>query len=310
MFVSNNRDVIVFLESFGERAEKINKGLLAEGSRIAGLLGGGLSALCTDSSEYSSDALARTAKTILENTPFRLLLFAHTDASSELAPLVAMSLGASAVLDCFDIRIRDKTLHYVRRVCGGQFEQEVSYANPPEIASLNLELLMDRESVHPAPAHFKRIHLRMSADAARKKIIETVPPDFKTMDIRYAKRILDIGSGCDQPVLRNLAQELSNLLEASIGATRPVIDDGHISKSRMIGQTGKTVSPELLLALGVSGSPHHVDGIRQIGTVLSVNSDMRAPILGISDAGFIADLNGLLPKLINLIKRYRDKDLT
>jgi len=64
------------------------------------------------------------------------------------------------------------------------------------------------------------------------------------------------------------------------------------------------------LALGVSGSPHHVAGIRQAGTILSVNSDMRAPILGISDAGFVADLNELLPKLINRVQQYKDKDLT
>jgi len=308
--VVGHKDVIVFLESFGERAEKINTGLLAEGSRIAGLLGGSLSAIAAESSEYSSDALALASKAMLENTPFRLLLFAHTDRSSELAPLLALNMGAPAVLDCFDLRFRDKTLYYARHVCGGQFEQEISFANPPEIASLNLESLREQESIHPAPSHIRRIRLEMPVDAARKKATETIPPDFKTIDIRFAKRILDIGSGCDQPELRSLAQELSSLLEASIGTTRPVVDDGHLSKSRMIGETGKTVSPELLLALGVSGSPHHVAGIRQTGTILSVNSDMRAPIGGLSDAGFVADLNGLLPKLVNLIKRYRDKDLT
>jgi electron transfer flavoprotein alpha subunit len=307
--VGRNSDVIVFLESFGKRAEKINRGLLAEGRRIAGLLGGSLSALCAESSECSSDALAGSAKKILENTHFRLLLFAHTGRSSELAPLVALNLGLPAVLDCFDIRVRDNTLYFVRHVYDSQFEQEISFANPPEIASLNLEWVRDRESAHPESYEIRSIHLDAPVDAARKKVIETIPPDFRTVDIRYAKRILDVGCGCDQPELQRLAQELSNLLEASVATTKPVADDGHISKSRMIGETGKTVSPEVLLALGVSGSPHHVAGIRQAGTILSVNSDMQAPILGISDAGFVADLNGLLPKLVDRVKRYRNKDL-
>jgi electron transfer flavoprotein alpha subunit len=302
-------DVIVFLESSGERAEKINRGLLAQGRRIADLLGGSLSALCEESSDYDIDALARSARKILENTPFRLLLFAHTGRSTELAPLIALNLGAPAVLDCFEMRLRENTLYFARHLYDGQFEQEITFANPPEIASLNLASVKEFESAFSEPCEVRTIQPDVPFDVPRKTIIETIPPDFRTIDIRYAKRILDIGSGCNQPELQQLAEELSELLEASVATTKPMADDGHISKSRMIGETGKAVSPEILLALGVSGSPHHLAGMREAGTILSVNSDGRAPILGISDTGFIADLNTLLPKLVDRLKLYRDKDL-
>ena len=296
-----NKDVIVALES----SEEINQMLLAAGSRIANLLGGNLSAILAEPSAHSSAAWVRTAKRLLEETPFRLLLFAHTDKGSELAPLIAQTFNAPAVLDCFDIRFRNVNLYYARYVYDGQFEQEVSFADPPEIATLNLESCEARDVVSA-----NTIHMQVPEDADAKKTIATIPPDFKTIDIRYAKRILDIGAGCDRPELLKLAEELASLLEAAVGTTRLVVDNGRIPKTRMIGQTGKSASPELCLALGVSGSPHHVAGIQKAVKIFAVNADERAPIFGVSDACFVADLNSLLPKLISRIKTYRDEGLT
>lgn len=299
-----NRDVLVVLESQDERAEAINGALIEEGNRVAQLLEGSLSALVAEPSAHSSAAWVRAAKSLLEKTPFRLLMFAHTDRGSELAPLIAKALDATAVTDCFDIRFRNGNLYYSRYVYNGQFEQEVSFADPPEIVSLNMESFAIRDIVSA-----NTIHIQIAEDMSTKRTIATIPPDFKTVDIQYAKRILDIGAGCNQPELLKLVEELSGLIEASIGTTRLVVDDGHIPKTRMVGQTGKSISPELCLALGVSGSPHHVAGLRQSGKILSVNSDERAPIFEVSDAGFVSDLNSVLPKLIRRIKHYRDKDL-
>jgi electron transfer flavoprotein alpha subunit len=308
--VSAYRDVIVVLESLDERADAINKALLAEGSRIADLLGGSLSTILAEPSVHSSTAWVHAATTLLEGVPFRLLLFAHTDRGGELAPRIAQFLDAAAVMDCFDIRFRNEALYYARYIHDGQFEQEISFTDPPEIASLSLESLEAREGFAIAPVQIKQIHLRIPITPDAKRTIKIIPPDFKTIDIRYAQRVLDIGAGCSQPALLELAEELAGLLEASVGITRLVVDDGRISKTRMIGQTGKTVSPELCLALGVSGSQHHSTGIQKAAKILSVNSDEHAPIFGVSDAGFLADLNLLLPQLISRIKRYRDKDLT
>ena len=132
-----------------------------------------------------------------------------------------------------------------------------------------------------------------------------MPPDFRTVDIPFARRIVGVGSGASP--LINLSEALALLLEGSIAATRPVVDDGFVPRERMIGQTGKTVSPGLYVALGISGSPHHVAGIQPAGRVLSLNIDAGAPIFGFSDTGFVCDLAGLLPKLIDRINRYRDE---
>ena len=103
-----------------------------------------------------------------------------------------------------------------------------------------------------------------------------------------------------------LVEELANLIEGSIGTTRPVVDEGKIPKERMIGQTGKVVSPEFYLALGISGATHHVGGIQDSGKIVVVNRDAQAPIFRSSDVGAAADLKEVLPALIEKIKRARE----
>ena len=102
-----------------------------------------------------------------------------------------------------------------------------------------------------------------------------------------------------------VVEEFAELLQGSLGATRPVVDDGFLPKERMIGQTGKMVAPELYVSLGISGSPHHVAGIQDAEKIISVNKDVRAPIFQLSDIGFIGDLKQILPKLVKRIKEWK-----
>ena len=126
------------------------------------------------------------------------------------------------------------------------------------------------------------------------------------MDLVHAKRIVTAGMGAANEQLLAAVAELADLLEGSVGATRPVVDEGRLPKERLIGQTGRTVAPELYVALGVSGSPHHVAGVRKADRVLSINRDVRAPIFQFSDVGYVADLEEVLPALIEKIKAWRD----
>jgi electron transfer flavoprotein alpha subunit len=331
--MNKERDVIVFLESSGENRRDINEGLLTEGHRIATDLESSFSAIAIGKdaedadlleqygvstlyhvtgdglSRYSGEVFAWAAAKALKDVLFRLLLCAHSDRGSELAPRIASYLNTVAVTDCVDISIRDQTIFYVRYLYGAQLEQEVSYRRPArEVASLRPDILDKREVKAQGSLQIQAISVDVPPDLLRTTVVEIFPPDYRTVDILYAKRIIGAGSGCGTPELMGLVEELSHLLEGSIGTTRPVVDEGHLPKDRMIGQTGKTVAPNAYLALGISGSPHHVAGIQQSRSILSVNRDMRAPIFNVADAGFVCDLGILLPKLIDRIKRYRDSE--
>ena len=330
--MNEEHDVIVFLESAGDSGDDINRGLLSEGKRIARLLGSDLRAVSVglsapeagtlktcgvstlysvegkDFGEYDSAAFSWAIREALDQMPFRLLLFAGSDRGSELAPSVASGLGTSAVTDCVDIKIDDGKLIYVRRVYDDQFEQEVSYGGGHrEVATMRIDALEKREIGGRGPLEVWSSTSEIPPALVRTRTLELLPPHAETVDIAYARRIIGIGAGCRDSLA--LAEELARLLDASIGTTRAMVDEGHIPKSRMIGQTGKKVTPEKYLALGVSGSPHHVAGIRQAREILSVNLDPAAPVFDFSDKGFAGDLKELLPRLIARIKRYRDEGL-
>jgi electron transfer flavoprotein alpha subunit len=142
--------------------------------------------------------------------------------------------------------------------------------------------------------------------AAPVQRLELMPPDARTVDLVHAKRIVAAGMGAAGEELLATVHELAELLDGSVGATRPVVDEGRLPKERLIGQTGRTVTPDLYVALGISGSPHHVAGVRKADKILSVNRDPRAPIFQFSDVGYVADLQVVLPALVEKIKEWRD----
>jgi len=136
--------------------------------------------------------------------------------------------------------------------------------------------------------------------------VDLVPPDPRTVDLMHARRIVGVGAGGASEELLASVSELADLLEGSVGATRPVVDDGWLPKERLIGQTGKTVAPELYLALGVSGSPHHVAGVQGAGHIVAVNQDGHAPIVTLSDTSFVGRLEEVLPELVRQLRGIRD----
>jgi electron transfer flavoprotein alpha subunit len=330
--MDRTNDIVVFLEPPGERGDDINRGLITEGARIARLTGGTVSALTVGTPavsresiegygaeqlievygdrlfEYTCETYAFAVAKALENFPLALLLFGHTDRGRELAPCVATLLGSVAITDCTDIRFMKGYLSYTRQPYGRQLEEEIHYgASVREVASIRTDGLYRRkEAGSPPVLKVTRKAVNMPTNLRSARPLDTLPPDYRTVDILFARRIVGVGSGAAESL--GTVEELAGLLCASLAATRPVVDDGLIGKARMIGQTGKTVTPDLYIALGVSGSPHHVAGIKEARKVLSINLDPNAPMFAFSDTAFVGDIRLLLPKLIARIKRYRNGD--
>ncbi|MCL5736516.1 MAG: electron transfer flavoprotein subunit alpha/FixB family protein, partial [Actinobacteria bacterium] len=249
------------------------------------------------------------------------VVMADTDIGRELAPLVAYRMGSAAVVGCSDVQARHevsmagrrgaaadggslpRTPIFIKPVFGGWLEREIEpRARIVPIATLDLADADESGSASPGPLTAEVLDLeaatRGPGDAshaeARVRHLETIPPDPRTVDLVHAKRVVAAGSGSANVDLLAAVQELADLLEGSVGATRPVVDDGRLPKERLIGQTGKTVAPELYLALGISGQPHHVAGVRKAERILCINRDVRAPIFQFSDIGYVADLEAVL----------------
>jgi electron transfer flavoprotein alpha subunit len=325
------RDVLVFLESFGEDCEEANSWLCLEGNRISKGLGGSLFALSMGEPCGATATLAEAGVStlyILKNELFseychevftwamiqcvrwlhpRLFLFVNSDMGMELAPSVAYHLETAAVTDCVNIKNEGECLSYIKPVYGGQYEREISFSlGAIEIATMRREALDKGLKAEKDDLKVVERKMDIAPEIIRTKILDRLSPDFRTSDIIYAKRIIGTGTGIADKKLFPILEEFAELLQGSLGATRPVVDDGYLPKERMIGQTGKMVSPELYVSLGISGSPHHVAGIQDSQRIMAVNKDIRAPIFQFSDIGFIGDLKKILPKLVKRIKEWQE----
>jgi electron transfer flavoprotein alpha subunit len=332
--MNKERDILILLESFGENAEEINRSLALEGKRISTGLGGRLTALSIGEplekhsmlaeagisllyilknnlfSEYRQEVFCRAITECMQEFQPRCFLLSDSDMGKELAPWIAHRLETAAVTGCVAIEIDGERLFYRKPVYGGQFEEKISFpAGCIEIATIKQEALdkglrvESNDIENDIEVVVKKVSI--PPKIIRTKPLERIPPDFRTTDIVHAKRIIGTGAGSADKQLIAVVKEFAELLQGSLGATRPVVDDGYLPKERMIGQTGKMVAPELYVSLGISGSPHHVAGIQEAEKIISVNKDLRAPIFQLSDIGFIGDLKKILPKLVKRIKEWK-----
>jgi electron transfer flavoprotein alpha subunit len=243
---------------------------------------------------------------IREEEPW-LFLMGHTMFGRELAPRLAALLETGMISNCAKIDLsHPEKPKFFRLVYRDQLYQEVIFqTDRTMLVTMDPRVL----NVTPVPKSSRVktqvIEPKLSPELIRARHLEFFPADFTTVDVTEADTIISAGMGAATEEILPLVAELANLIEGTIGTTRPVVDGGKIPKERMIGQTGKVVSPELYMALGISGSTHHVGGIQGSGRIISVNRDPQAPILQNSDVGVVADLRDILPKLIARIKQAR-----
>jgi len=316
-----------------EASSKASLGLLTEARDIASKVGGAVSALVftPESCDFSEvlagygvdgayifadpifefpSAEACTAvllEKLREEKPW-LFLMGDTPLGRELAPRLAVSLDTGLVTGCarVDLSYPEKSVFY-RYTYGDQLFQEIVFET-----DRTLLITMDSRvlNVFPTPSmgtvKIQEFKSALSPDTLLIKHLEYLPVDFRTVDVAEADTIVSAGMGAATDDLFPLVEELANLIHGTVGTTRPVIDEGKIPREKMIGQTGKVVSPDLYLALGISGATHHTGGIQDSGKIVAVNRDPQAAIFRSSDVGIAADLREVLPALIDKIKKARE----
>ncbi len=254
-----------------------------------------------DSPDLQGKLLARLARE--QNAS--LILLPHTDAGAILAPLLAAELEAALFTEAIAFRCDDQGIQLQRRALGVQIARNRNWDRSRPLvltmttSSLSQVVLPSMKSSLPLLTTWQP---DVSALTPMTTIIQRIPPDPQTVDVSEAEVIVSAGKGCD-PHTFNQVKELARLLNISLGVTRPVYDLGWTGFERMIGQTGRAVAPRLYLALGISGSMHHLGGIKDSRRIVAVNRDSKAPIFANADEGFVADLKELLPRLLEQVRQ-------
>ena len=256
------------------------------------------------SESHPESYLARILQVIGRTEP-TLILIGQTDMGRELAPRLAARIDASICLDCIKIGFEPESGHLLltKPVYGGNAQAVwESVSDRPQIVALRPRSI---ESAEPDPSREGEIlQVETVIDESRfsGKLQETVKEDIKGIKLEEANAIVAGGGGIGGKDGFRLLEELAGLLGGAVGISRVPCDEGWMPKSLEIGQTGLVVSPDLYIAVGLSGAPQHMAGCSHSKTIVAINKDAEAHILQEADYGIVGDYREALPAFIDKLK--------
>jgi len=246
---------------------------------------------------YSAQGFARALADLAKETSPKAVFFAGTAMGRDLAPRLAARLGVSLAADCTKVSVRDGGLVFTRPIYAGKAILTLALKSSPAVASLrpNVFPLLDPE---PSAADVVRREAAVPEGEVKGRVEEIVREKGDRVDVAEADIIVSGGRGLKGPENFALLQDLAALLpRAAVGASRSAVDSGWIGHAHQVGQTGKTVSPTLYFAFGISGAIQHLAGMSSSKVIVAVNKDPEAPIFKVADYGIVGDLFAVIPAL-------------
>jgi electron transfer flavoprotein alpha subunit len=252
-----------------------------------------------DLANYSNSAYADLLSKHAEESGSDVLIFSNSAMGKDLAPLVAVKIDAGIAVDCTNFEFEGENVKALRPVYAGK-------------ALINVNVTGDKKIFTIRPNVFKPGE--PSGDKAEVNVAEVSDPKLNCkvvelkksadkLDVAEADIIVSGGRGLKEPDNFNIVEELAEQLGAAVGASRAVVDAGWRPHNEQVGQTGKTVSPTLYVALGISGAIQHLAGMRSSKYIVAINKDKDAPIFQVADYGIAGDVFEVVPALIEELKK-------
>ncbi|MES3001017.1 MAG: electron transfer flavoprotein subunit alpha/FixB family protein [Pseudomonadota bacterium] len=248
------------------------------------------------------------ADAFLRDAHPELVLLPATPGPTRLAAHLAASRDIALIADCVGIdRAGDGRLAFRVSTAGG-----MALINVESAARTTLALMPQREFDVPVPAaqggplHVTRLQCGHAAPDDSLSLISAAPVAPEDMSLAEANVIVSGGRGLGQPETFDLLRSLAAMLGGHVGASRVATDLGWIDRDHLVGMSGSTVRPALYFAIGISGAPHHLMGMREAATILALNKDPDAPIFQIATHALVGDLHEVIPKVIERLGAMRD----
>jgi electron transfer flavoprotein alpha subunit len=231
------------------------------------------------------------------------VLFAASVLAADLAAGLAARLEAGLNWDLTDLRMEGDELVGVRPALGDTVLVEVGWSSTPRVALIRAGTFDPVES--GGSADVKDVTTEFQDFSTSARLVEHLTEKASGPSIEDADVIVAGGRGLGSPEGFSYCEELADALGGAVAATRAVVDAGWYPYAAQVGQTGKTVSPKLYIALGISGAIQHKVGMQGSGTIVAVNKDPNAPIFDFADLGVVGDLTQIAPKLTELLRARR-----
>jgi electron transfer flavoprotein alpha subunit len=252
---------------------------------------------------YSPEVFAATVAEQAKSGGYHSVLFAASSQGRDLAPRVAARLDVPLAADATGIDVDGGELVITRPVYAGRAFARVSIKAEPRLVSIRPNTFRPAESA--AAGAVETIAPTGDVASSRVKVREVKAASGGKMDVGEAPIVVSGGRGLKGPENWNLLEDLRDALgpTCALGASRAVVDAGWRPHAEQVGQTGKTVSPQLYFAVGISGAMQHLAGMRSARTIVAINKDADAPIFKVADFGIVGDATEVLPKLTEEIRK-------
>ena len=333
MNIADYNGVWVFAEQREGHLEKVSLELLGEGRKIADklgvkltalLLGSGLKdlgkglrnhgadeVLVVDNKElehYTTDGYTKVICDLVNKRKPGILFIGATFIGRDLGPRVAARLETGLTADCtsLDVDITNGNLLATRPAFGGNLMATIVCPDHrPQMATVRpgvFEKLEEEEK----EGGVEEIPVNLSSEDIRTKVLEIVKENKEIVDISEANFIVAGGRGMGSQENFKLLYELAEALGGVVAASRAAVDKGWLDKAYQVGQTGKTVRPNIYIACGISGAIQHVAGMQDSDLIIAVNKDESAPIMKIADYGIVGDIVKVIPQMIAEVNAIKE----
>ncbi|MFA7115978.1 MAG: electron transfer flavoprotein subunit alpha/FixB family protein [Bacteroidales bacterium] len=256
--------------------------------------------------DYLTEQYAQVIDQVI--TAFRpsIFLFGATTMGRDLAPRLSARMRTGLTADCTKLEIsEEKNLMMTRPAFGGNLMATIECANNrPQMSTVRPGVMQknDRDANHDGT--IVRFEPKFDESKFAVKMIKTVKEEKQLIDITKADILISGGRGVGNKKGFDQLYKLAHQLGAAeVSASRAMVDAGVISQDRQVGQTGKTVRPNLYFALGISGAIQHLAGMEESEMIIAVNKDKFAPIFQVSDIGIVGDVNKVVPLLTARLKK-------
>jgi len=256
---------------------------------------------------YTTEGYAKALVDLITQHQPSILLGGATVTGKDLFPRVAARLGTGLAVDCTEIKLDGNNQFVVKRpLYAGKAYAEVGFSDAtPKMATVRPNVLIPSQPDSSRKAEVIKVAAHVSSADIRTKVLEVVKMAGAKLDLTESEIIISGGRGIKGPENFKILEEMAEVINATVGASRAAVDAGWRPQSDQVGQTGKVVSPNLYIACGISGAIQHFAGMGTSKYIVAINKDPEAVILSKCDYGICDDLFKVVPKLTEELKKLK-----
>lgn len=318
--------VMVFVEQRSGEIQNVSLELLGKGRELADkinnklsavLLGHNIKKLSEELIEYGADEVVyvedenldvyltstytKALTEVINKKNPEIVLVGATTIGRDLAPRVSATIETGLTADCTSLEIDDENqgLLMTRPAFGGNIMATIICPNHrPQMSTVRPGVMKKLEKDITRTGNVEKIDVKFLEDYKNVQVLKYVKENVKKVNIEDAKVLISAGRGIGCKENMDALYELADLLGAEVSASRAVVDAGWIDKSRQVGQTGKTVRPDVYIACGISGAIQHLAGMEESEYIIAINNNSDAAIFEVADLSLVGDVNKVIKNLI------------